>query len=130
LNTHLLDTDWTIDYFFDKNDAVARLAPLIDAAQLATSIIVFGEVQEGLLGSPEHTTRTQNYAELLARVPVLGVDERTAMAYASLRRQLRQAGQPMSDNDLWIAATALCHELTLISRDKAFDRVPGLKLLK
>ena len=36
----------------------------------------------------------------------------------------------MSDNDLWIAATALRHGLTVISRDKAFDRIPDLKLLR
>ena len=36
----------------------------------------------------------------------------------------------MSDNDTWIAATALRHDLTLISRDKAFDRVPDLKLMR
>ena len=130
MSTHLLDTDWTIDYFFDKNDAVARLTPLIDASQVATSIIVFGEVQEGLIDSPESTTRSKNYAELLARVPVLGLDERTALAYAALRRSLRASGRLMSDNDLWIASTALRHGLTLISRDRAFDRVPNLKLMR
>lgn len=130
MNTHLLDTDWTIDYFFNKNEAVARLAPLIESAELATSIIVFGEIQEGFVGDPQVETKRTTYDELLARVPILGIDEQTAVVYGGLRASLRQSGMLMSDNDLWIAATALRHDLTLISRDKAFDRVPDLKLMR
>jgi predicted nucleic acid-binding protein len=130
VTTHLLDSDWTIDYFFNKNNAVERLAPLIDARQLATSIIVFGEIHEGFVGDPQAETKIRRYDELLARVPILGIDEETALIYAELRSSLRKAGQLMSDNDLWIAATALRHGLTLISRDTAFDRIRDLKLLR
>ena len=52
MTTHLLDSDCTIDYFFDKNNAVSRLSPFIERGDLATSIIVFGEVQEGLIDDP------------------------------------------------------------------------------
>ena len=33
------------------------------------------------------------------------------------------------ENDLWIAATAKFHGLPLVSRNKVFSRIPGLKVI-
>jgi predicted nucleic acid-binding protein len=35
----------------------------------------------------------------------------------------------MGENDLWIAATAKFHGLPLVSRDKVFPLIPGLKVI-
>jgi len=35
----------------------------------------------------------------------------------------------LGENDLWIAATAIYHRLSLASRDKAFPRIPGLRVV-
>ena len=52
-----------------------------------------------------------------------------AERFASLRATLRRQGQPLADMDLLIAATALEHDLTLVSRNALhFARVPGLRL--
>jgi len=40
--------------------------------------------------------------------------------------QLKRAGTPVPDNDLWIAALALQHDLLLITRDKHFKNIPQL----
>ena len=34
----------------------------------------------------------------------------------------------MGENDLWIAGIALRHGLTLVTRDRIFSRVPGLRI--
>ncbi len=36
----------------------------------------------------------------------------------------------LGENDLWIAATALYHRIPLVSRDMAFARVPGLRVVR
>ncbi|MBI4622738.1 MAG: PIN domain-containing protein [Verrucomicrobia bacterium] len=43
---------------------------------------------------------------------------------------MQSAGLPfaLGENDLWIAATAMYHGLSLVTRDKAFSRVPGLRV--
>jgi tRNA(fMet)-specific endonuclease VapC len=125
--THLVDSDWTIDYLKGKPTPVERLNALIADGALSTSIIVVGEVQEGAVGNE---AAVQRYENLLRGVEILDVGRPIAAVYAELRSGLRNSGMLMSDNDLWIASTALRHGLTLITRDKAFDRVPNLKLMR
>jgi tRNA(fMet)-specific endonuclease VapC len=48
--------------------------------------------------------------------------------YAAIRHHLEEHGQIIGANDLMIAATALAHDLTVITHNSdEFSRVPGLK---
>jgi predicted nucleic acid-binding protein len=53
-------------------------------------------------------------------------DEATTRHYAQLFLQLRQQGAAIPTNDLWIAALALQHGLTLCSDDAHFRHIPQL----
>jgi len=66
--------------------------------------------------------------KLLAKttVGVLLPGRETAEHYARLFVQLKRAGTPVPDNDLWIAALVLEHDLRLITRDRHFQRIPQL----
>ena len=66
--------------------------------------------------------------DIFGGVPILGLDEVTAETFATLRFDLRRRGELIPDHDLWIAATAQRHNLTLISRDQHFSRIPDLRL--
>lgn len=44
---------------------------------------------------------------------------------AEIKEELRVSGQPVPENDIWIAAPAREHNLAILSRNH-FDRVPGL----
>ena len=57
---------------------------------------------------------------------MLPVDLATTRHYAAVRNSLREQGTPIPENDVWIAALALQHELAVASRDEHFDRVAGL----
>jgi len=61
-----------------------------------------------------------------AAVDLLMPGRETAEEYARLFVQLKRAGTPVPDNDLWIAALALEHDLLLITRDRHFQRIPQL----
>lgn len=125
--THIVDSDWLIDCLNDKWNSRELIAPLIDEGCVATSVIVLAEIQEGLQGLEDRDRKIATLNDLLDGVPVLGIDESLAPRFAALRYHLRSTGQIINDHDIWIAATALQHDLTLISRDKHFDRIPGLK---
>ncbi len=60
------------------------------------------------------------------RIGVLFPTRETSEYYARLFAQLRKAGTPIPTNDLWIASLAVQHELTLLSRDDHFDKLPQL----
>lgn len=60
-------------------------------------------------------------------VGVLLLDHETARVYADLWCLLRRNETPIPTNDVWVAAQAMQHDLTLSSDDEHFRRVPGMK---
>ena len=59
---------------------------------------------------------------------ILPVDARVSLEYGILKSQLGAAGQLLEDNDLFIASTAICHGLILVTHDKGFSRIPSIKI--
>ena len=109
-------------------DGDKSLEPLLQqAAEIAVPVIVLGEYRYGIRQS-RHRIRYERWlAKVLAGCRVLAVDEETAGHYAEIRDELKRSGRPIPGNDLWIAALARQHALSLLSRDQQFDFVPGLK---
>jgi predicted nucleic acid-binding protein len=60
------------------------------------------------------------------RIKILVVDEDTAEQYAIVYSDLRKIGKPIPTNDMWIAAHALQHNLSLFSYDNHFQNVKSL----
>ena len=91
-------------------------------------LIVIGEIEAGFQdGGQLHRNRRLLQTVLSkATFGVLTPDTVTAHYYARLFVQLKRLGKPIPDNDLWIAALCVQHNLTLISRDRHFDRIPQL----
>ncbi|MEM9261332.1 MAG: PIN domain-containing protein, partial [Bacteroidota bacterium] len=59
---------------------------------------------------------------------VIPTTKKTAKIYAEIKYKLRKKGRPIPENDIWIAATAMQFDLTLITKDKHFKEIEGLKL--
>jgi predicted nucleic acid-binding protein len=60
-------------------------------------------------------------------VTILFASRETTEQYARLFVQLKRAGTPVPDNDLWIAAMAVENDLALVTRDRHFDKLPQLR---
>lgn len=121
-----LDTNALSEFAAGADDLGQALMPF---RSLALPVTVLGEYRYGLSGSKQHARLTRWLEELLTEVRVLDTTERTAGVYARVRRQLRAAGTPIPENDVWIAASAVEHRLPLISRDKHFRFVEELEVL-
>jgi len=64
---------------------------------------------------------------MLARFSsILEVTPAVAESYGTLVAQIPH-GYHIGQNDSWIVAIALTHNLVLITNDPDFDRVPGLR---
>ena len=120
-----LDTNRLTDLF--QGDA-ALAEWLGTCEQVWIPLIVLAEIKAGCLGGTQHGRNEALLQALLAKptVEVLLPGRETAEHYARLFVQLKRAGTPVPDNDLWIAALALEHDLVLITRDRHFENIPQL----
>jgi tRNA(fMet)-specific endonuclease VapC len=123
----LLDTSVVIPYF--KGDAAIR-AQLLTHSSLYLPQPALGELYCGahLSSNPAHPlAEIQN---LLTAVVLLSPGAVTAEHYGRIRALLAKAGTPIPENDIWIAALAIEHQLPLAARDSHFDKIVGLTVLK
>lgn len=107
-------------------------APVVQVVEAADEVwlpfIVLGELRAGFaagIHGPHNESVLRRFL-LQPGVDVLYADEQTTHHYATLYRQLRKQGTPIPTNDMWIAALALQHSLTLYARDAHFDALPQL----
>ena len=99
------------------------------AGSIAIPVIVLGEYRFGIAQSRRRREYERWLEELLTVCRVLDVNEETAMGYAWIRVQLKDAGTPIPSNDAWIAALCRQHSLPILSRDRHFDLVPDVRRL-
>ena len=120
-----LDTNRLTD-LFQGDAALAERLGLCDEVWIP--LVVLAEIKAGFLGGTERHRNEILLRKLLSKttVGVLLPDRETAEHYARLFVQLKRAGTPVPDNDLWVAALALQHDLLLITRDKHFEKIPQL----
>ncbi len=105
----------------------AVLAPLRSARRLILPSIVLGEYYFGIRQS-RHRRRYEAWlASYLPTIEIAVVTAATAGRYADVRLELKEAGNPIPQNDAWIAALARQHSLPVLSNDRHFDAVPGLE---
>jgi len=128
---YLVDSDWAIDYLDGLPSAIQLLQPLF-ADGIAISIITYIEVYQGVYRRPGPTA-TEALDTLLSTTPVLPISLAVAERCARLRESLRRQGRRVNNRamDLVIAATALEHDLTLVTRNVAdYQDIPELKLYR
>ena len=126
---YLVDTDWAIDHLHNVSRVVLRLEELASEG-LGLSIISLAELYDGVLGSGNPQRDEQFLKTFLAAVEVVHLDESICHIFAEERGRLRAAGTPVSDLDLLIGATAIRHNLTLLTNNRRhFERMPDLSII-
>ena len=121
-------------YLLDTNIVIALFAEdpfvkkhITKAGEIFIPTTVIGELFFGALksGRPKaNFARIENFA---AGNTVLACDIGTSREYGRIRNILHKMGRPIQENDIWIAALALEHGLTLVSRDEHFKKIDELK---
>lgn len=120
----ILDTN-ALSAFVDGDRGIQ---PIVESASLVTiPVIALGEYRFGFLQSRRRDDYERWFAENLPHFRVLVLDRDTAEMYATVRLELKQSGTPIPVNDLWISSLARQHGLPVVSRDRHFDAVLGLR---
>ncbi len=121
----LLDTNIVIALF--AGDAAIRQR-LLEALEVFVPSVVIGELYYGAQRSARVSENLARIDEFVASNAVLPCDAETAQRYGDIKNQLRVKGRPIPENDIWIAAIAMQHQLILVSRDRHFHEVDGLQV--
>jgi len=128
---YLIETSIIRALFGNDERVTIPLARVLEPDRFYASVITQGELlfgAERALGA-KRTQLFSQISEFFKTVSaVLPVTEAVASVYAHIRGNLTERGQMIPVNDLWIAATAICGDLTLVAHDEHFRRVDGLRL--
>ena len=118
-----LDTNRLTDLFQGDTSLAERLEK---CDEIWIPLMALGEIKAAFYGGNQSHRNERLLQKLLAKdtVDVLCPGRETAERYARLFVQLKRAETPVPDNDLWIAALVLEHDLVLVTRDRHFDRIP------
>jgi tRNA(fMet)-specific endonuclease VapC len=117
-----------IDFLRGRSGTAALLNAVIDSGS-AISAMTYGELWEGVVHNPRRLALVEVLNRLLVSLPVLALDEATMRHYGEIRSTLRRQGILIGAPDILIAATAVQHDLTLVTRNvKHFSRIPELQL--
>jgi tRNA(fMet)-specific endonuclease VapC len=122
---YLLDTSAAIRVLNQKVDLEARRGQGLEVF-LCTTVI--GELAFGAEKSSNSEANRARIDRLIELCPTMPQDIDTAYRYGAVKAALQRKGQPIPENDLWIAACALRHDLILAAQDHHFGYVDGLQV--
>jgi predicted nucleic acid-binding protein len=125
MSGYLLDNSILVAYLKGRNGALRLVQPWIVAGEAATSQLVYGEAVEYIMGDPDFARRRTELRAITPYKLTYAILER----YAELRRTLRPRGAMIGDIDTLIASTELVHDLTVVTLDNDYTRVPGLSVM-
>ena len=125
---YLLDTDWVIQALASRQPALGTLERLA-GSRIYVSYNALGEVYERAFTSTNPQAHLISFRYFLGFYQLLGLNDPIMERFAETRALLRRSGELIADFDLLIAATALHHDLTLLTFNlRHFERIPDLKL--
>lgn len=126
---YLVDTDWVIDHMHGQQEVVSRLEELAPYG-LGLSIVSLAELYEGVFYSTDLLSEERSLLNFLGAVEVIPLDDEICRIFARERGRLRAVGAIIGDLDILIGATALRHDLTLLTNNRRhFQRITGLDII-
>ena len=121
--SYLLDTNIAIALIEGDTNVNGRLNA---ADEVYVPVIVVGELYYGARYSGRVARNLRRIDEFVRANSILVCDVETAQHFGLIRSNLRKKGRPIPENDIWIAAVVLQHNLTLTTRDAHFSSVDNL----
>jgi len=129
--TYMIDTT-TFSGMMKKDPKIyAKVNSLDPADRLIICPTVRGEILFGIQKLPtgkrkqDLETKAQH---LLRAVESRDITDSIADQYAIIKNEAKTRGKQLSDNDLWIAATAVHHNAIIVAADKDYSGLSRLSV--
>jgi predicted nucleic acid-binding protein len=131
MRRYLLDSTPLAAFMNDRPAARALIDPWLRAGEVATSVLVYAEVVEYLRMRQNFAEHRGALRDALKDIYPYSLTYPILERYSEVRRQLRPPYGPglIGDIDTLIAATALQRNLTVVTTDGDFQRIPGLTVM-
>jgi tRNA(fMet)-specific endonuclease VapC len=124
----LIDTD-IASFIFKGSDYAKPYMPLLSGHELALSFMTVAELFQWAIIRQWGDRRFANLEQYLSNYVIIPVDQPLCLKWAQVRADQQSAGRGISPQDAWIAATALRHDLLLVTHNiKDFREIPNLQL--
>jgi tRNA(fMet)-specific endonuclease VapC len=118
---------------FEKSGNSVDFSPWERSQTVYISTVIVSELLMGVhhANTEERRQRRSTFVEaVISSVGVLDFDVVVARVHAEIHAELAKKGQMIGAHDLIIAATALCHDLSVLTDNvQEFSRVPGLRVI-
>jgi tRNA(fMet)-specific endonuclease VapC len=125
---YLLDTDWIINLLAGKEDAEEKIQRL-DPEDIGISLVTVAEIYESAYNFANPGAHIQIFRSFLKNFQLVNLSLPIIEKFAEVRAHLRRKGQMISDIDIFLAATALHHDLVVLTYNKKhFERIPDLRV--
>ncbi|HET6385569.1 MAG TPA: type II toxin-antitoxin system VapC family toxin [Armatimonadota bacterium] len=133
---YLLDTNVISELVARQPDpAVLTWIEALDQTAIYLSVITIGEIHRGIERLPESAKRDRLRAwlteDLLVRFAdrIVPIDVGVMMAWGSMVARLISEGRPLSAMDSLIAAQAIHHRYSLVTRNESDFRDTGVNVM-
>ena len=116
---------------FIAREAGRPLGELPD--EIAVSVITVAELELGVLRATDpssRATRLATLASVRSTYPLLPIDEATASCFARLADEQLRFGRKPRRHDTWIAATALRHDVAVLTQDADFAAFASVQVIR
>lgn len=100
--------------------------------EIAVDPVTLGEIRFGIVLLPRGKRRSRLeewFGQVVAHAVCLAWDAATGLRWAQLLAELRASGKTMPIKDSLIAATALVHELVMVTRNRTGFEKTGVDVL-
>ncbi len=125
----LIDTD-IASFILKGSDYADPYQPLLIGQELALSFMSVAELFQWAILRQWGERRLETLEQYLSNYLIIPVDQPLCREWAQIRANRQTLGRPISPQDAWIAATALRHELPLVTHNfKDFLDIANLRLL-
>jgi tRNA(fMet)-specific endonuclease VapC len=123
----MLDTN-VVSFILKKNvQVIDHRIELASDASLCISVITKAELLYGLALKPQNASMHGLVRKFFKNTETLAWNDEAAEIYGMLRASLKKRGTILQDMDLLIASHALAAQATLVTNDRSFRHVEGLK---
>ncbi|MEO1396749.1 MAG: type II toxin-antitoxin system VapC family toxin [Cyanobacteria bacterium J06634_5] len=124
----LIDTDIAA-FVFKGSEFAKPYTPVLQGYDLALSFMTIAELFQWAFQNQWGNQRVTQLEKYLQNYVIIPVDQPLCRFWAQVRSERRKMGRVISPQDAWIAATALRHQIPLVTHNvKDFQDIPNLDL--